>query len=47
MSPTVFHENGFRFFFFSREGNRKHVHVYCSDGEANLMRKFTGGSGPL
>ena len=36
MSPTVFHESGFRFFFFSREESRKHVHVYCSDGEAKF-----------
>lgn len=36
MSPTVFHESGFRFFFFSREERRKHVHVYCSDGEAKF-----------
>ncbi len=34
MSPTVFHEKGYRFFFFSREESRMHVHVYCSDGEA-------------
>lgn len=36
MSPTVFHEKGFRFFFFSREESRKHVHVYCSGGEAKF-----------
>ncbi len=36
MSPTVFHEKGFRFFFFSREEKRKHVHVHCSDGEAKF-----------
>lgn len=35
MSPTVFQEKGFRFFFFSMEEDRKHVHVYCGDGEAN------------
>ncbi len=34
MSPTVFQEKGFRFFFFSKEEDRKHVHVYCGDGEA-------------
>ncbi len=34
MSPTVFREQGYRFFFFSREESRMHVHVYCGDGEA-------------
>jgi len=34
MSPTIFRENGFRFFFFSREEPRLHVHVVCPDGEA-------------
>jgi hypothetical protein len=34
MSPTVFRERGYRFFFFSREESRMHVHVYCGDGEA-------------
>ncbi len=34
MSPTVFREQGYRFFFFSREEPRMHVHVYCGDGEA-------------
>ena len=34
MSPTVFRQRGYRFFFFSREEARMHVHVYCSDGEA-------------
>ena len=36
MSPTVFRESGYRFFFFSREESRPHVHVYCSDGEAKF-----------
>jgi len=27
---------GYRFFFFSREESRKHVHVICSDGEAKF-----------
>jgi len=27
MSPTVFREGGFRFYFFSREESRMHVHV--------------------
>lgn len=34
MSPTVFRENGYRFYFFSREEDRMHVHVTSSDGEA-------------
>ncbi len=33
MSPTVFRERGYRFFFFSREETRMHVHVYSGDGE--------------
>jgi hypothetical protein len=36
MSPTVFREKGYRFFFFSREEPRIHVHVYCGDGEAKF-----------
>ena len=36
MSPTVFSESGYRFFFFSREESRKHVHVHCPDGEAKF-----------
>lgn len=36
MSPTVFRYHGYRFFFFSREENRKHIHVYCADGEAKF-----------
>ncbi|MBL4679658.1 MAG: DUF4160 domain-containing protein [Pseudomonadales bacterium] len=34
MSPTVFREKGYRFFFFSREESRMHVHVVSGDGEA-------------
>ena len=29
-------ERGYRFFFFSREELRMHVHVHCGDGEAKL-----------
>ena len=36
MSPTVFREKGYRFFFFSREESRPHVHVHCGDGEAKF-----------
>ena len=34
MSPTIFRQHGFRFFFFSREELRMHVHVHCGHGEA-------------
>jgi len=36
MSPTVFRHDGYRFFFFSREETRVHVHVACGDGEAKF-----------
>lgn len=36
MSPTVFREGQFRFFFFSREEPRIHVHVAHPDGEAKF-----------
>lgn len=36
MSPTVFREKGYRFFFFSREESRMHVHVHCGEGEAKF-----------
>jgi len=34
VSPTVFRERGYRFFFFSREEPRIHVHVMSGSGEA-------------
>jgi hypothetical protein len=34
MSPTILREGGFRFYFFSREERRMHVHVQCAEGEA-------------
>jgi hypothetical protein len=34
MSPTVFREAGFRFYFFSREEPRMHIHVQGQNGEA-------------
>lgn len=34
MSPTLFNESELRFFFFSREEPRMHVHVHCGHGEA-------------
>ncbi len=36
MSPTVFREGPFRFFFFSREEERMHIHVQSGDGEAKF-----------
>ena len=36
MSPTVFRESGYRFFFFSREEARMHVHILSGDGEAKF-----------
>jgi hypothetical protein len=36
VSPTVFKWKGYRFFFFSREERRPHVHVHCPDGEAKF-----------
>jgi hypothetical protein len=36
LSPTVFREGPFRFFFFSREEVRKHVHVLSPEGEAKF-----------
>jgi hypothetical protein len=34
MSPTIFRDGKYRFFFFSREETRMHVHVVSGDGEA-------------
>lgn len=36
MSPTIFQYRNFRFFFFSREEPRMHVHVYTPNGEAKF-----------
>jgi hypothetical protein len=36
MSPTVFRSGPYRFYFFSREELRMHVHVTCPDGEAKF-----------
>jgi hypothetical protein len=36
MSPTIFRQGGFRFYFFSREERRMHVHVHRSGGEAKF-----------
>lgn len=34
--PTVFIDGRYRFYFFSREENRRHVHVSSPDGEAKI-----------
>lgn len=36
MSPTVFRHGNYRFFFFSREEARMHVHVTGPKGEAKF-----------
>ena len=36
MSPTIHRERGYRFFFFSREEPRIHVHVICAVGESKF-----------
>jgi hypothetical protein len=36
LSPTVFRKSGFRFYFFSREERRMHVHVHTQSGEAKF-----------
>lgn len=34
--PTVFREKGYRFYFFSREESRCHIHVSSEKGEAKI-----------
>jgi hypothetical protein len=36
LSPTIFRERGFRFYFFSREEARMHVHVAYGTGKAKF-----------
>ena len=36
MSPTILRIKGYRFFFFSREEERMHIHVLSNDGEAKF-----------
>ena len=36
MSPTIFRDGGYRFFFFSREEERMHVHVTSGEGESKF-----------
>ncbi len=41
MNPTVFSKGPYRFFFFSREEQRAHVHVISADGEAKFWLEPT------
>lgn len=34
--PTVFIEGRYRYYFFSREETRPHIHVASADGEAKI-----------
>ena len=36
MSPTILRIGGYRFYFFSREEPRAHVHVQHSNGQAKF-----------
>ncbi|MBI1748303.1 MAG: DUF4160 domain-containing protein [Acidobacteria bacterium] len=36
MSPSIFREKGYRFYFLSNEENRIHIHVTCENGEAKF-----------
>jgi len=36
MSPSIFREKGYRFYFLSNEEERIHIHVTCEDGEAKF-----------
>jgi hypothetical protein len=36
VSPTVLRDGAYRFFFFSREEPRMHIHVSSPDGEAKF-----------
>ena len=36
MGPTILRSGDLRFFFFSREERRMHVHVQAPDGEAKF-----------
>jgi hypothetical protein len=42
VSPTIFKIGRFRFYFFSREEPRPHVHVASADGEAKFWLEPLG-----
>lgn len=41
MSPTISRAKGLRFYFFSREERRMHVHVHGEGGEAKIWMEPT------
>ena len=43
MSPTIFREGPFRFYFFSREETRMHVHVHLIPRYAGDVPDPRGG----
>ncbi len=36
MSPSIFREKGYRFYFLSNEEERIHIHITSEDGEAKF-----------
>ncbi len=36
MTPSIFREKGYRFYFLSREEERMHIHVTGDEGEAKF-----------
>jgi uncharacterized protein DUF4160 len=44
VSPTIFREGGYRFYFFSREEPQPHVHVQHETGEAKIWLEPEIGS---
>jgi len=41
LSPTIYRDGNKRFFFFSREEPRMHVHISSPDGEAKFWLEPT------
>jgi hypothetical protein len=41
MSPTIFRYKNYRFFFFSREETRMHVHIVSPEGQAKFWLEPT------
>ncbi|MHB1336974.1 MAG: DUF4160 domain-containing protein [Candidatus Humimicrobiaceae bacterium] len=39
MSPSIFREKDYRFYFLSNEEERIHIHVTCEQGEAKFWMK--------